>query len=113
MLKRIAIGIIVALLTAVGVVIPSQYVDKFVTLFIPEASAMQMMDPYPSTVNWLPFQYGSHDLTCTEKSGSKYRMKVEALRPSSLHYSNGRSGSNSELVGDFLPINDLDRNPKS
>jgi len=67
-MKRILAAVIVAILTTIGVVIPINYVDSFVTIFIANADASSMVDPLD-------------------------KATVEALRPSWSHFRDHRPHS--------------------
>lgn len=89
MKKRILMAVVVALLTAVGVVVPDRYVDKFVSLFIPpaEASAYDFNQAYLSSRTNC-----DRPVLCWQPCKIDPIMQAtgEALRPSFAHYSANR-----------------------
>lgn len=106
MLKRLTLAIIIAILTTLGIVIPSKYIDGFVSLFMPEAHATELSHPSSiPQVAWeiVPFSFrldvGGSEYRCSKVSGNKnfgnHRelklTEVEALRPSLAHFSADRS----------------------
>lgn len=85
-MKKSLVAIIVALLTLTGVVIPDKYVDAFVTIFMPRATASELaLMPWSA----IPYRFQC-DWYCTCPPVPKYASTVEDLRPSSSHFRDGR-----------------------
>lgn len=95
-MKRFAMAIIVAALTALGVVIPERYIDGFVTLFIPSAEASYgQSSSTPLLPSWhlSPYEFKCNWYCSCPPSPVKVRTTVEALRPSSGYFKPGLSES--------------------